>query len=524
MSQPRFLKVGGLALLCSLLGCVDANNDLYSSEDDDIITAEADLAAPSKLQASVQNGAVKLSWTAVPKAVGYYVRRKDVTANTAWTRIAKLPASTLTYTDSGVKAGNTYQYYVRGYDKRGNGGKISNTVTITVGTATCTPTTCAEKGADCGSIPDGCGGSLNCGSCASPSTCGGGGTPNVCGTSNTCVPKTCASLEKNCGSVSDGCGGTLNCGSCTSPATCGGGGVPNVCGTGTTTGGTSTPANFKVAFIGDTGSSSNFTQVLNLVKAEGAQLLLVQGDLDYSNNPSAWINTVNKVLGPSFPMISSRGNHDDVWSGYLPDLASRQKANNIVLDDPNMADEHYSTIWNGLSMVFIGENRLASYPNYIRAEHNNNNIWKICSWHKNQNAMQLGGKGDEMGWEVYEACREMGAIIVTGHEHSYSRTKTLISMSQQTVDPSCSSGSSICVAKGKTMAVVSGLGGIGIRDQNRCLTGCKGEWAKIYTSTQSATFGAMFITFHVDGDPRKARGYFKNINGQIVDTFDITAQ
>src|SRR5262249_25371864 len=46
----------------------------------------------------------------------------------------------------------------------------------------------------------------------------------------TCTPTTCAAAGKNCGSISDGCGGTLNCGSCTAPETCGGGGVANVCG------------------------------------------------------------------------------------------------------------------------------------------------------------------------------------------------------------------------------------------------------------------------------------------------------
>jgi hypothetical protein len=52
--------------------------------------------------------------------------------------------------------------------------------------------------------------------------------------------------------------------------------------------------------------------------------------------------------------------------------------------------------------------------------------------------------------------------------------------------------------------------------------GCKGEWAKIYTSNQNAQFGALFITFNVDGDPNKAHGYFKTVNGQIVDEFDVT--
>jgi hypothetical protein len=51
----------------------------------------------------------------------------------------------------------------------------------------CSPTTCAAVGANCGMIADGCGGTLDCGTCTLPQTCGGGGTPNVCG----CSPTTC---------------------------------------------------------------------------------------------------------------------------------------------------------------------------------------------------------------------------------------------------------------------------------------------------------------------------------------------
>ena len=50
----------------------------------------------------------------------------------------------------------------------------------------CSPTTCAAAGANCGTIADGCGGTLDCGTCTLPETCGGGGTPNVCGTAIQC--------------------------------------------------------------------------------------------------------------------------------------------------------------------------------------------------------------------------------------------------------------------------------------------------------------------------------------------------
>lgn len=48
-------------------------------------------------------------------------------------------------------------------------------------TSPCTPTTCATQGKNCGSIPDGCGATLACGTCVAPATCGGAGVVNVCG-------------------------------------------------------------------------------------------------------------------------------------------------------------------------------------------------------------------------------------------------------------------------------------------------------------------------------------------------------
>lgn len=51
---------------------------------------------------------------------------------------------------------------------------------------------------------------------------------DTCWCTDECVPAECA--DYNCGTMDDGCGGTLECGGCTPPETCGGGGLPNVCG------------------------------------------------------------------------------------------------------------------------------------------------------------------------------------------------------------------------------------------------------------------------------------------------------
>jgi len=70
----------------------------------------------------------------------------------------------------------------------------------------------------CGSIPDGCGGELQCAACGAGEVCGGRG-PNRCG-AGTCTAKSCGEIPGACGRVSDGCGAVLEC------APCNGGRVP----------------------------------------------------------------------------------------------------------------------------------------------------------------------------------------------------------------------------------------------------------------------------------------------------------
>ena len=299
-------------------------------------------------------------------------------------------------------------------------------------------------------------------------------------------------------------------------------------------GGSSTAPNLKVAFVGDQGAGSDALAVLRLIRDEGADMVLHQGDFDYGDNPTRWDDNITSVLGADFPYFASVGNHDEAAfygaGGYQDKLQQRLER----VSGANCSGElgvNSTCQYQGLFFILSGVGTLGSgHEAYIRQQlAADNSTWRICSWHKNQNAMQVGGKGNEVGWGPYEACRELGAIIATAHEHSYHRTKTLVSTQSQTVDPAWPDPAAVRVAPGATFVFVSGLGGASIRDQERCLPttypyGCKGEWASIYTSDQGAQYGALFIEFHVDGDPNKARGYFKNISGQVVDEFTVTSQ
>jgi len=296
-----------------------------------------------------------------------------------------------------------------------------------------------------------------------------------------------------------------------------------------------TPPGYKVAFIADQGSGSTATAVLNVILNEGADMVMHQGDFDYGDDPDAWDAKITSVLGPDFPYFASVGNHDDgsaVWPAYQQKLTDR-----LALIDGAVCTfgsggigVKQSCTYNGLFFVLSGVGTLESnHATYIQNEMaNDNSIWRICSWHKNMNAMQLGTKGDSTGWEVYEECRMAGAIVATGHEHTYSRTRTLSSVQNQIVDPAWPDTNNVRVGEGSTFVFVAGLGGAGMRDQNRCLPfafpyGCNGEWASIYTTDQNSKHGALFCSFNVGGQANKAHCYFKDIDGNIPDQFDVTS-
>jgi hypothetical protein len=292
-----------------------------------------------------------------------------------------------------------------------------------------------------------------------------------------------------------------------------------------------TPANFKVAFIGDQGLGPNAVAVLNLIKSEGAQAVLHSGDFEYTDNPAAWDAQIDGVLGADFPYFATVGNHDELaWTGaggYQHYLESRFTRLGITWS--GRLGVRSTFYYKGVFFVLTAPGITSGLDDgasdtYIRDQlAADNSVWSVCSWHKNQRLMQLGTKTDETGWGVYEEARKGGAIIATAHEHSYSRTHLLSAMSSRTI---ASTSNTLRLTKGNSFAFVSGLGGHSVRPQS--LGGA--WWASAYASTclagdpvcqPNASPGALFGVFNVDGRLDKARFYFKDINGKVVDSFVV---
>jgi hypothetical protein len=280
----------------------------------------------------------------------------------------------------------------------------------------------------------------------------------------------------------------------------------------------SIPPGFKMAFLGDQGLGLGAGLTLKLIKAEGADLVVHLGDFDYASNPAAWDRQTDSILGQDFPQIAVVGNHDlFAWQGTEGyGEAIRKRLVKMGVQFKGEAGVKYSFRYRGIFFVLTAPGLMGTgHGAFIRSElAADSSIWKISAWHMNQAIMNVGGKPDEVGWDVYEESRLGGAIIATAHEHSYSRTHLLSRMSVPEV---VSRDSVLRIRRGRTFAFVSGLGGDEVRPQLKY-----GDWwAKINTSTQGAVPGALFGVFNVDGNPRKARFYFKSVNGEVIDRFEV---
>ena len=279
-----------------------------------------------------------------------------------------------------------------------------------------------------------------------------------------------------------------------------------------------------VAFIGDQGLTREARAVLQMIKAEGADLVLHLGDLDYEDDPIAWDAMITQVLGADFPLFVTVGNHDDKrWYGP-GGYQERQEARRSRIPDADCRGElgvRSACTFRGLFFILSGVGTIPEVPDhpehvdYLRDQlAQTDATWRICAWHQNQTLMQVGGKEDDVGWQPYEVCREGGAIVATAHEHSYSRTHLMDDFDTQSV---ASTSDTLVIDHGKSFVFVSGLGGHSIRDQE--LDGP--WWASIYTSDQGAQFGALFCEFFAGGEPDRASCYFKDIDGHVPDRFEL---
>ncbi len=298
-------------------------------------------------------------------------------------------------------------------------------------------------------------------------------------------------------------------------------------------------SHYTIAFLGDQGNGEDTQKVLDLVKSESADALVLLGDYDYENKPESWYSRLTSTLGSHFPLMFVIGNHEEEKLSLYVSLIQKHLALNtgVVCEGevPFKAVCRYKnfqiiTMAPGIKGVDTSGVDYSAYVDTVASSSAPSTFSTFCGWHKNQRLMQLGDKVDEVGWEVYHSCNKAGFPIMSAHEHSYARsfvfsdiekqvlapkTKTLLGRTDLDLIPE-KQVDELVVGSDRTFVVVSGLGGKSIRPQAQF----KPWWSKTYSATNNATYGALFCTFDSKG-VEKTFCYFKDIKGKVVDVFYV---
>lgn len=288
-----------------------------------------------------------------------------------------------------------------------------------------------------------------------------------------------------------------------------------------------TPVNYTVAFFGDQGINNNAVAVMNMIKDEGADMIMHAGDLDYVGEPDEWVDQIAQVFPNDFPYFAVFG---DKEAGNLTGSGSYQEVcetrmNLIGIPWDGSLGIQSSFTYNGIFFVQTAPGVSGSnHDSYIRNQlAANNDIWRVSVWHKNMRDLSPGLIGSGIGWDVYRESRQAGVFIITGDDHIYGRTHLLSSMENQVM---ASTSDTLVLAKddpatsedeGRSFVAVSGLGGRGINAQRNF----DPLWASVYSRNQDANPGALFGVFNYNGQADLARFYFKDIDGIIADSFYV---
>lgn len=241
---------------------------------------------------------------------------------------------------------------------------------------------------------------------------------------------------------------------------------------------------FTIAFVSDTETMSRWDEILELIRAEGAEMIIHNGDyvdginpetmepatledlisapvLDADGRPTGEFDCdrqhlgIRCVLGADFPVLGSAvgksfspeledyffdtlqriESQDGTWGGCLRDGEIGEpgvRMNGCFLGD-NLSDARaadYWVRWRGVTMVFQNVMPDTTWvTNILQAD---DNVWKLCLWHGNHTDFQTGSKGSaydgrdhSLPYEMYQNCANAGALVINGNEHVYSRTCVL---------------------------------------------------------------------------------------------------
>jgi hypothetical protein len=221
------------------------------------------------------------------------------------------------------------------------------------------------------------------------------------------------------------------------------------------------------ALVGDTSLSVDTAMLFSITSKLKPDLLVLNGDFDYISNPKRWKEFLTSYIDPSeISILAVLGNHDEYsYKDYQYEILHLMKQTSFYdTCDGIVGAQGSCVLRNKIRFVFSSPGQYNSGHDaslFINKTLYSNSFFPICIWHKNMKKLQMSSNTGESGYEVYDMCKDYGALSIASHSHSYGRTKPMTSFQFQTVDSNYNSSwkNNVPIKKGSSIHLINGLGG-----------------------------------------------------------------
>jgi PKD repeat protein len=305
------------------------------------------------------------------------------------------------------------------------------------------------------------------------------------------------------------------------------------------------PGSVQFSAAGDYAASANTTAVLNTVNALNDDLHLALGDLSYgtAGNEQAWCDFVTSKVGPGYPFQLLAGNHEsngqngniNDFSACLPNQlpgAIGTYGRQYYVDVPAAAPLiRFVMISPGLTFApnelhdySAGSSRYQWTAQTIDGARAAAIPWVVVGMHRP--CISAGSYGCDIGSDLFNLLLSKKVdLVLSGHEHSYQRTKQLglssgcPRLTPGTYDADCVSDPDSSLVKGAgTVAATVGTGGHYLYD---IITADSeiGYFAATTGANQNPTWGVLHVSATLDS----LEAHFRRASGgTFADSFTIT--
>jgi Calcineurin-like phosphoesterase len=291
--------------------------------------------------------------------------------------------------------------------------------------------------------------------------------------------------------------------------------------------GSTGPADFNIAAVGDWGCNSNTTNTVNNIVSRDPELVLGLGDYSYQNSADCWFDIVDPIIGKMIIAIGDH-EHDVPGEGENPELLDE------YMDRFGLEQQYYSYRYGNVFVLLMSEevpfDEDSDQHDFVErslseASSDPDVDWIIVASHTPfYNSPGVRTDRDTLRNTYQELFEENDVdLVLSGDVHNYERTLPILFNDDESDSPTpTSTNEDTYVNPEGQIFVIVGTGGQSIHKFNG---------KNPYIVTQFEGYGFLDISIKtttddggVGGEKRLVGTFYDNDGGEIQDQFTLIKQ